>query len=115
MPSSDCVFCKIVAGEIPCRKIFENESLIAFDDITPMAPVHFLVVSKEHIATLDDAEPRHTELLGRMLATLARLAREKGVATEGYRQVINCGKAAGQVVPHLHMHALGGRPMRLMG
>jgi histidine triad (HIT) family protein len=115
MSSADCVFCKIVAGEIPCRKLFEDEAIIAFDDISPVAPVHFLVVPKEHVATLDDAEPRHVELLGRMLVTLARLAREKGVATEGYRQVVNCGKAAGQVVFHIHMHALGGRPMRLMG
>lgn len=115
MTSADCVFCRIVSGEIPARKLFENEQVLAFDDINPAAPVHFLVIPKEHLASLDDVTRAHKDLLGEMLVVASEIARQKGVATDGYRQVINCGKAAGQVVFHLHLHVLGGRPMRLMG
>ena len=115
MGESDCIFCKIVRGEIPSKKIYENDDVVAFDDIHPAAPVHFLVVPKKHIETLDDATDADRGLLGEMLTTAARLAREKGVSEEGYRQVINCRKAAGQVVFHLHLHILGGRDMRAMG
>ena len=97
------------------QKLFEDEDVIAFDDINPAAPVHFLVIPKIHIATLDDVSEAHTPLLGKMLSVASRLAREKGVGATGYRQVINCRKAAGQVVFHLHLHVLGGRDMRLMG
>jgi histidine triad (HIT) family protein len=115
MTRTDCIFCKIAQGEIPARVIHEDELVVAFDDINPAAPVHFLVIPREHVATLDDIVEGHAPLLGHMLWTAARLAREKGVAAEGYRQVINCREAGGQVVPHLHLHILGGRPMRRMG
>jgi len=115
MNDTDCVFCKIVCGEIPAKKLFEDDDVVAFDDINPAAPVHFLVIPKRHVATLDDVDEAHGPLLGKMLVTAARLAREKGVGASGYRQVINCRKAAGQVVFHLHLHVLGGRDMRLMG
>ena len=115
MSNEDCIFCKIIAGEIPSTKLYEDERVLAFEDINPAAPVHFLVIPKEHIETLDDVEERHRELLGHMLFTATRLAKEKGVGETGYRQVINCRKSAGQVVFHLHLHVLGGRDMRLMG
>ena len=115
MAETDCIFCKIARGEIPAKKLFEDDDLVAFDDINPAAPVHFLVIPKRHIETLDDVTAEHGPLLGKMLVTAARLAREKGVGDAGYRQVINCRKAAGQVVFHLHAHVLGGRDMRLMG
>jgi len=115
MGETDCIFCKIARGEIPAKKLFEDDDLVAFDDINPAAPVHFLVIPKRHVETLDDVTAEHGPLLGRMLVAAARLAREKGVSEAGYRQVINCRKAAGQVVFHLHLHVLGGRDMRLMG
>jgi histidine triad (HIT) family protein len=115
MSESDCIFCKIARGEIPAKKIYEDDDVVAFDDISPAAPVHFLVIPRRHIETLDDVTSPDQPLLGKMLATASRLAREKGVGDAGYRQVINCRKAAGQVVFHLHLHILGGRDMRLMG
>lgn len=115
MAEPSCIFCKIVTGEIPCQKLFEDDELLAFDDINPVAPVHFLVIPKNHLPTLDDAAGEHAGLLGRMLVVAAGLAREKGVADAGYRQIINCREAGGQVVFHLHLHVLGGRPMGPMG
>jgi histidine triad (HIT) family protein len=113
--SDDCIFCKIVRGELPSEKIYEDDEVVAFNDINPAAPVHFLVVPKKHIETLDDVGVEHEQLLGRLLRTASALAREKGVAEEGYRQVINCRRAGGQVVFHIHVHILGGRQMRRMG
>lgn len=115
MADNDCVFCKIINGEIPSEKLYEDDDILAFEDINPAAPVHFLVIPKEHIETLDDVEERHAEVLGKMMVTASRLAREKGVGESGYRQIINCRESAGQVVFHLHLHILGGRDMRLMG
>jgi histidine triad (HIT) family protein len=115
MGGTDCIFCRIARGEIPSKKLFEDEEVAAFDDVRPAAPVHFLVIPKRHIETLDDVTAEHAPLLGKMLVIAARLAKEKGVGATGYRQVINCRKAAGQVVYHLHLHVLGGRDMRLMG
>jgi histidine triad (HIT) family protein len=115
MGESDCIFCKIARGEIPSKKIYEDDDVVAFDDIHPAAPVHFLVIPRKHLETLDDVTTADHELLGKMLTTAARIAREKGVSEAGYRQIINCRKAAGQVVFHLHLHILGGRDMRMMG
>jgi len=115
MADPDCIFCKIARGEIPSKKLFEDEDVIAFDDINPAAPVHFLIVPKQHVETLDDVNESQQALLGKLLLVAAQIAREKGVGATGYRQVINCRKAAGQVVYHLHAHVLGGRDMRLMG
>jgi histidine triad (HIT) family protein len=104
---SDCVFCKIIAGEIPCNKVYEDSDLIAFHDIHPAAPVHFMIVPKEHIASLAHAHARHEMLLGRMLLLAQQLAVEQGLA-DGFKSVINTGEGGGQVVMHLHLHVLGG-------
>jgi histidine triad (HIT) family protein len=103
----DCVFCKIVAGKIPARKVFEDEELIVFHDIHPWAPVHVLVIPKQHIASLADVGPEHDALLGRMLSLAPRLMKELGVVN-GFRTLINTGKDGLQEVPHLHMHVIGG-------
>jgi histidine triad (HIT) family protein len=113
--STDCIFCKIASGEVPAAKLYEDEDIVAFDDVNPQAPVHFLVVPKEHIPTLNDTNEERHLLLGKMLVQAARLAREKGIDEKGYRQIINCNADGGQLVFHLHLHILGGRPMRLMG
>jgi histidine triad (HIT) family protein len=103
----NCIFCKIVAGQIPSRKAFEDEHLLAFHDINPWAPVHVLIIPKQHIATLADVGPEHHDLMGRMLMLAPRLMRELGV-TNGFRTLINTGKDGMQEVYHLHMHVIGG-------
>ena len=103
----DCIFCRIVAGQIPAKKVFEDEELLVFHDIHPWAPVHVLVVPKVHIASLAEAGPEHEALLGRMLGLAPRLMRQLGVEN-GFRTVINTGRDGGQEVQHLHMHVLGG-------
>ena len=103
----NCIFCKIVAGQIPAKKVYEDAELLAFHDIHPWAPVHVLVIPKQHIATLSDVGPEHEALLGRMLALAPRLMRELGVVN-GFRTVINTGRDGGQEVQHLHMHVMGG-------
>jgi histidine triad (HIT) family protein len=109
MSSSDphCIFCKIVAGAIPCKKAYEDDELLAFHDIHPWAPVHVLIIPKQHIATLADVGPEHDPMLGRMLGLAPRLMRELGV-TNGFRVVLNTGKDGSQEVYHLHMHVMGG-------
>ncbi len=104
---TDCIFCKIANGEIPSKKLYEDSDLVAFHDINPAAPVHFLIVPKEHIASLEDAHARHEMLLGRILLLAPLLAKEQGL-TDGFKTVINTGKGGGQVVFHLHVHILGG-------
>jgi histidine triad (HIT) family protein len=107
-----CVFCRILRGEIPSRKIHEDDDLVVFPDIHPAAPVHLLMVPKEHFESLDSARPEHDRLLGKMLLLAPRLAREQG-ATNGFRIVINNGPDGGQEVYHLHVHVLGGpRPWK---
>jgi histidine triad (HIT) family protein len=103
----NCIFCKIVAGQIPSRKAYEDEELLAFHDIHPWAPVHVLIVPKRHIATLADAVPQDDALLGHMLGLAPRLMRELGVVN-GFRTVVNTGPDGGQEVYHLHMHVMGG-------
>ena len=103
----NCIFCKIVAGQIPAKKTYEDAELLVFHDIHPWAPVHVLVIPKEHIATLADVGPEHDALLGRMLALAPRVMRELGVVN-GFRTVINTGRDGGQEVQHLHMHVMGG-------
>jgi histidine triad (HIT) family protein len=102
-----CIFCKIVAGKIPSKKVFEDEELLVFHDIHPWAPVHVLVIPKLHIVTLYEVGPEHTALLGRMLALAPRLMRELG-AVNGFRTLINTGEDGRQEVQHLHMHVMGG-------
>jgi histidine triad (HIT) family protein len=103
----NCLFCKIAAGQIPARKAYEDDAVLAFHDIHPWAPVHVLLIPKQHIATLADVGPEHQEMLGRMMVLAPRLMRELGV-TNGFRTVINTGSDGGQEVYHLHMHAMGG-------
>jgi histidine triad (HIT) family protein len=102
-----CIFCKIAAGQIPAKKVYEDEELLVFHDIHPWAPVHVLVVPKQHIASLADVGPEHDALLGRMLGLAPRLMKQLGVEN-GFRTVVNTGRDGGQEVHHLHMHVLGG-------
>ena len=104
---SDCLFCKIARGEIPCRKVYEDDEVLAFHDINPVAPVHFMLVPKLHLATLEDAGDEHAALLGKMLLLAPRLAKEQGLE-DGFRTVINTGKGGGQEIFHLHIHVIGG-------
>ncbi|MEZ5291824.1 MAG: histidine triad nucleotide-binding protein [Vicinamibacterales bacterium] len=106
-----CLFCRIVAGEIPARKVFEDDTLVAFEDINPQAPMHVLVVPKAHVATVNDLGAEHEALVGAMVRRAAAIAAERGVAGRGYRTVFNCNAEAGQTVFHLHLHVLGGRPL----
>ncbi len=108
---SDCLFCKIVAKEIPSKVVFEDGETVAFEDVNPQAPVHLLVVPRRHVATLNDLAPADDALLGRLQRVAARLASERGIAERGFRTVMNCNREAGQSVFHLHLHLLGGRPM----
>ena len=103
----NCIFCKIVAGQIPSKKVFEDDELLAFHDIHPWAPVHVLVIPKQHIPTLADVTPEHDALLGRLLGKAPQLMKELGV-TNGFRTLINTGKDGHQEVYHLHMHVIGG-------
>lgn len=105
--SDNCIFCKIVRGEIPCKKVYEDAEVLVFHDINPVAPVHFILVPKQHIISLLEVEETHAALLGRMLLLAARLAREQGLGN-GFRTVINNGKGGGQEVFHLHIHVIGG-------
>jgi histidine triad (HIT) family protein len=104
---SDCIFCKIIRGEIPAKKIYEDEEIFAFHDIHPQAPVHFMVIPKPHIASLNEANMSHQAVLGRILAKAGELARAQGL-TEGFRTIINTGRIGRQEVYHLHVHILGG-------
>jgi histidine triad (HIT) family protein len=105
----DCIFCKIVAGEIPSTKVYEDEEIIAFRDINPQAPVHIVIIPKKHIAALTDLSEADSALVGRLATVANGLAKEEGIAEKGYRVVINCGLEGGQLVPHLHLHLVGGR------
>jgi len=104
---NDCLFCKIVRGEIPCTKVYEDDEVLAFHDINPVAPVHFMLIPKLHLASLADAENSHSALLGRMLLLAPKLAKEQGLDA-GFRTVINTGRGGGQEVFHLHIHVIGG-------
>lgn len=106
----DCLFCKIVDGVIPSTLVYEDEVCVAFNDISPQAPVHILVVPREHIDSLDTARSSHAMTIGRLLLAAAAIAREKGVAEDGYRIVINTNRDGGQTVFHIHVHLMGGRP-----
>ena len=108
---SNCLFCRIVAGEIPSTKVYEDDQLIAFNDISPQAPMHVLVVPRAHVATLNDLESGHDELVGAMIRRGAAIAAERGYDASGFRTVFNCNADAGQAVFHLHLHVLGGRRM----
>ena len=104
---NDCIFCKIVRGEIPCNKVYEDEDMLAFHDIRPQAPVHFMVIPKRHIASLADATVDDAPLLVKLFAKLGELARSQGL-TDGFRTIVNTGRIGRQEVYHLHVHVLGG-------
>ena len=108
---SDCLFCKLIAGQIPATIIYQNDHVVAFKDITPQAPTHVLVVPRRHIATLNDLTPEDDALVGEMVRSAAAIAQDHGHAAAGYRTVFNCNAGAGQTVFHLHLHLLGGRKM----
>lgn len=108
---SPCTFCRIAAGEAPARTVYEDEEILAFEDIRPQAPLHILVIPRRHMASLNEATEDDARLVGRLLLKARDLARARGIASRGYRIVTNCGPEAGQSVFHLHVHLLGGRPM----
>jgi histidine triad (HIT) family protein len=108
---ADCIFCRIIAGEIPSTRVYQDDAVYAFRDINPAAPSHILVVPRRHIATLDDANDGDAALLGSLMTTARTLAREEGLVEGGYRVVINVGAGAGQSVFHIHLHVLGGRAL----
>jgi histidine triad (HIT) family protein len=104
--SADCIFCKIVKGDIPATKIYEDDELLAFNDIRPLAPVHFLIIPKAHIESLATCDDSHQALLGKMLLLAPRLAKAQGL--KGFRSMMNTGREGGQEVFHIHLHAFGG-------
>ena len=109
MANDKCLFCRIATGEIPSKKVYEDNDVVAFQDINPQAPAHFLVIPRKHIASLDDLNEADAGVLGVTLVKAAQIARDMRLNSDGYRVVINNGEAAGQTVFHLHVHVLGGR------
>jgi histidine triad (HIT) family protein len=110
MTDPDCLFCRIVAGQVPCDRVYEDDEVLAFKDIHPQAPFHCLVIPKIHLATLNDFAAEQSALIGRLLLTAKRIAAEHGLP--GYRVAMNVNREGGQVVFHAHLHVLGGRPLK---
>lgn len=106
---SDCIFCKIVNNEIPTEKIFEDDKVIAFKDISPCAPVHILIIPKEHITSVNDLDSNNASVIGHIFVVAKNIAKDLGISENGFRIVNNCGNHGGQTVMHLHFHLLGGR------
>ena len=113
--SSDCLFCKIINRELPSDIVYEDEELLAFNDISPQAPTHMLIIPKIHVATVNGLTEADTGLLGKLVLRARTLADENGIAESGFRLVLNCNGEGGQTVYHLHMHLLGGRQLRGLG
>ena len=111
----NCIFCKIVAREIPSDIVFEDDHLVAFNDVAPQAPVHILIIPKAHIESVDELDESHRDLVGRLALRAQALARERGIAEPGYRLIVNCNAQGGQTVYHLHMHLMGGRQLGALG
>ncbi len=109
--SNDCLFCKILAGEIPAELIYESDTAVGFRDINPQAPVHVLVIPRKHIATINDIEDEDRAAIGSLYTAAKEIAAAEGIAEDGYRAVMNCNEGAGQSVFHIHLHVMGGRPM----
>lgn len=107
----DCIFCQIVAGEIPSQILYQDEEVIAFSDINPQAPIHLLIIPRRHISSLTQLTEADWLLSGHMINVANQLAEREGIAENGYRLVLNCGEQGGQLVPHLHLHLLGGRTL----
>lgn len=110
--NQDCIFCKIINGEIPSDQVFQDDQVVAFHDINPVAPTHILIVPKLHIASVNDLTMEHESLVGHMFVVASKLAEKQGITQDGYRLIINTGPHAGQVVFHLHLHLIGGQKMR---
>lgn len=108
---TDCLFCKMVSGEIVPDKVYENDDVLAFRDVNPQAPTHVLVIPKRHVATLDELDGESAGLVAKMVLAAAEVARQEGFAQQGYRTVMNCNAHGGQTVFHIHLHLLGGRVM----
>ncbi len=108
----DCLFCRIASGQVPSKKVYEDEEVVAFEDINPQAPVHMLVIPRKHTPTLNDLGPEDDATLGRLHRVAAELARDRDLSERGYRVVMNCNEEAGQTVFHVHLHLLGGRRMK---
>lgn len=108
---TDCLFCKIRDGDIPCDFVFENDDVLAFNDVNPQAPVHVLIIPKKHISTVNDIEDTDEVVMGKLFSAAKAIASQNGLSTDGYRLVVNCNEKAGQTVFHIHMHLLGGRSM----
>lgn len=108
----DCIFCKIIRGEIPCSKVYEDERILAFNDINPEAPVHVLIIPKAHIDSANYIDEENSEILAHIFLAAKNIATQLGVAESGYRIVNNCGEHGGQTVKHIHFHLLGGRNLK---
>jgi len=115
MKANDCIFCKIVQGHIPSTKVYEDDTVTAFLDINPAAPIHILIIPKVHIDSVNDLEPDHENIVGHLFTVGKKLAQENGISESGYRLIINTGPDGGQVVYHLHLHLLGGRKLGFLG
>lgn len=109
----DCIFCKIIKGEIPCSRVYENDQVLAFDDIHPLAPVHVIIIPKTHVPTLMDVSGGNMKIFEALVPAVQEVARIKGVDQRGFKTVINCGEEGGQVVLHLHVHLLGGGKIKM--
>ena len=109
----NCLFCSIIKGDIPSAKVYEDDTVYAFKDINPMAPVHVLIVPKTHIASVNDVNEENSAVISHIFEVAAKLAKELGIAENGYRVISNCGADAGQTVSHLHFHLLGGKKLRV--
>ncbi len=109
---ADCVFCKILRGEIPSKIVYQDEDIVVFPDINPITPLHLLIITRKHIPSLAAMTDADTALVGKMVQVANKIARDRGLSEKGYRLTINSGAEAGQVVPHLHMHFMGGRGLR---
>lgn len=107
----DCVFCKIIKGEIPSNIVYEDEEIIAFRDIHPCAPIHILVIPKRHITSLVDLKEDDERVIGKIYTVINQIAKKEGIADKGFRVIVNCGEDGGQVVKHIHFHLLGGKKM----
>ncbi len=108
---SECLFCKIRDGEIPAETVYEDDDVLAFNDVNPQAPVHVLVIPKKHISTVNDIDADDADIIGKMVLAAKHIANERKIAADGYRLVVNCNQNAGQTVFHIHLHLLGGRRM----
>mgnify|MGYP006084911171 FL=1 len=108
---TECLFCKIRDGEIPSEIVYENDYLLAFNDINPIAPIHILIIPKEHISTLNDIEEKHTQTIGELFLAAKKIANDKGISESGYRTIFNCNKDGQQTVFHIHLHLIAGRQM----